>query len=139
MIEVKTAKEITVAYIEGKGLNNFDKEEAELKSIIEKNDIKTTESVIGIFYDNPADVGPENVKWDVCIPVMKNSKINNIKTKTLKSAKFASIIHKGTFDTLDKSFDEILSWISSHNHEIVGPIREIYKNKTTTEIQIPIK
>lgn len=129
MVELKTLTELKVAYISGKAISKVDAAEKEL---LEKLDSKGP--AIGIFYDSPADVGYDNVRWDICVPV-EDSK--GLDTKTLPTTQAVSIIHTGSFDTLEKSFAEIFKWISENNYKQSGPVREIYFGDKT-EIQIPV-
>ena len=59
MIEIKSTKKISVAFKEGTGLGNFDKEESSLKSALEENNTKSKGPTIGIFYGDPRKIDAE--------------------------------------------------------------------------------
>ena len=63
-------------------------------------------------------------------------------------AKMASIVHKGPFSSIPKTFDMLFDWMKKNQYAADGPIREIYHkgdwatgdpNEYITEIQIPVK
>ncbi len=139
MVELKNTEKAFVAVKSGKGLDDFDNDEAELKSALSRDNVEPDGPTIGIFYDNPDEVGRENVHYEVCIPVQENTEVEGVETKRLGRAKAASIIHKGSFDELGKSFEEIFKWIDENKHKVNGPVREIYLDSSTTEIQIPVE
>lgn len=62
--------------------------------------------------------------------------------------KMASIVHKGPFSSIPKTFDMLFDWMKSNHYVSDGPIREIYHkgdwvtgnpDEYITEIQIPIR
>lgn len=72
---------------------------------------------------------------------------DTIKFKRLPSISVASIYHRGSYDNIRESYGYILNWLSDHDYEVIGHIRESYIdgmwNKDNvedwlTEIQVPI-
>ena len=62
--------------------------------------------------------------------------------------KMASIIHRGPFSTISKSFEALFDWMKSNQYVADGPVREIYHKgdwvtsdpeEYVTELQIPVK
>lgn len=59
----------------------------------------------------------------------------------------ASVVHHGSFATLENAYQAILKWIESNHYEIAGPCREINlqyerggdQSKYVTEIQFPVQ
>lgn len=58
----------------------------------------------------------------------------------------ASIVHRGSYEDMGKSYNTVAAWIHERGHRIVGPHREVYLNSPAdvdeddllTEIQFPI-
>ncbi len=57
----------------------------------------------------------------------------------------ACLIHKGAFDTLKQTYQDIMRWIESSGYRIAGPAREVYMNMNgapqswITEVQFPVE
>ena len=92
----------------------------------------------------------EDILVEICEAVTeKKQDSGNIVFKVLpKVPTAACIFHKGSYDTLHKSYAILLQYIEENGYEICGNIRESYIdgvwNKETekewlTEIQIPVK
>lgn len=97
----------------------------------------------GEYKENDMDV-------EICEAVIKKCKENDkVKFKPINYVpEAACILHKGPYSTLEKSYNEIFSWIYESDYEVVDNPRESYIdgiwNKDSpedwlTEIQIPIK
>lgn len=62
-------------------------------------------------------------------------------------AAIACVIHQGSYSSLSRSYNQLLSWIEANGYEIIGPNREFYiqggpeqDNETyVTEIQFPVQ
>lgn len=92
----------------------------------------------------------EDILVEICQAVTdKKSDSDKIKFKVFPEISAAAcIFHKGSYDTLHKSYAALLNYIENHGYEICGNIRESYIdgvwNKDTveewlTEIQIPVR
>ena len=58
-----------------------------------------------------------------------------------------SVMHKGSYENLNKAYAFVLNWVKENGYKIVAPIREVYidgcwnkdsVNDYLTEIQVPI-
>lgn len=55
------------------------------------------------------------------------------------------LIHKGPFDTLKQSYQDIIRWIESSGYRVCGPAREVYVDMNgvpsgwITEVQFPVE
>ncbi len=91
-----------------------------------------------------------DARIEVCFPVKKEKQYANITFRYLEAIKAISLIHKGPYEYLSRSYSKIISEIKDQNLEMNLPIREIYlkgpgmvfKGSTQnylTEIQITVK
>ncbi len=108
---------------------------------------------------NDADIDPAGVPFTLyhqapdgdtagdiamCVPIAGNT--DGVKAIELAAETTASVVHRGSYDDMGKSYASAASWIHEHGHRIVGPTREIYLNSPAevaedellTEIQFPI-
>ena len=92
----------------------------------------------------------EDILVEICQAVTeKKTDFGKVKFQVLPEIpKAACIFHKGSYDTLHKSYVSLLNYIEENGYEICGNIRESYIdgvwNKETdgewlTEIQIPVR
>ncbi len=70
-----------------------------------------------------------------------------VRAYQLHGGKMARIIHRGAYDTVEKSYDKLFAWIAERGLRVKGPIREIYYNdprevrpeEIMTEILVPVE
>ena len=72
----------------------------------------------------------------------------NIHFRVEDEIKAISVVHKGSYENLNKAYAFALNWVKENGLQIAGPIREVYidgcwnkenENDYVTEIQVPIK
>ena len=139
-IRIKSLPGYRVLYLSGVGLDNAEEAENRLYWLIRSKGFDSKENAILIYYDNPLKDLPEKINWNVCVPFNKEIKLEeDFKIMTLENERVASIIHKGSYDKINKTLNKLFKWISSNNYKISGNIREIHISNKEVEIQIPIK
>lgn len=106
--------------------------------------------VFGISYDDPK-LNTKNVRFEACITwddkTVKPEK--EISSKIISGGKYAVFLHKGSYDNLEKTYQEIMVWVAKNKIELKNkPFFEKYLNRDPrrtkeenlrTEIFIPIK
>jgi len=88
----------------------------------------------GLFYDDPAQVKPESLKYAVCVPVpagTKPDKKAGIEVKKLEPCEIAVTVHTGPYATVGATYAELRKWIGEQNLEIAGPGIEFYISPAT--------
>ncbi len=84
---------------------------------------------------------------EVAVPISKDiDQTNDMKIYELPGGKMVKIIHKGSYDGMDKTYEKLYDWIVQNGKSITGPTREVYINdpnevgieETLTEIYAPI-
>ena len=92
----------------------------------------------------------EDADIESCCPIRKAKKVEGIEVRTLPGGKCISLIHKGPYDQLGRSYEKITAYAKEKGIETDQPIREIYikgpgmlfkgnPNKYITEIQMMVK
>jgi effector-binding domain-containing protein len=88
----------------------------------------------------------------LCVPIdadlsaAEQTKTIGISTFNVDGGAVASILHKGSYASMDSSYATIAAWIHERGHRVIGASREIYLNNPAdvaesdllTEIQWPI-
>ena len=88
---------------------------------------------------------------EVAIPVAAPLVINGNGPKgmtcyTLPGGRMLRATHKGPYETLETTYNEIFAWMTEYSREVTGPIREVYPNdprevaaeEILTEIYVPV-
>ncbi|MFH1197441.1 MAG: MerR family transcriptional regulator [bacterium] len=97
----------------------------------------------GEYKENDAD-------FEGCFPIRKGSDEPGISVRELKGGKCVSLIHKGPYENLGKSYKRIYSYINEKGYKTIIPSREVYikgpgmifkgnPNNYLTEIQMLIE
>lgn len=89
---------------------------------------------------------------EVCEPVPAGTRLPApFEVKTLPAVKeMASVLHQGSFQTLNVSYQKLLNWLEENKYQITSPGREIYistgegpvnqqDESYVTEIQFPVR
>lgn len=85
---------------------------------------------------------------EVCVPVTgKITAAEGIEIRNLKAIRVASLIHKGSYETLSPAYARLHEFVMKNKLQITGSIMDLYlsdpnatpKDEVMTEIQIPIK
>jgi effector-binding domain-containing protein len=149
-IEVKKIRPIKAACIDGKGpFNEMGPLFEQLYGWIRENDVKTT-GIPGIALepDDPSEVGPDNCRYTVCVPIKGAPKcIGGIRVETLPAIEAACTLHKGSYSGLSGKWQEIMRWVCENGYTVANIPREVYltdcdttpESDLLTEIQVPIK
>jgi effector-binding domain-containing protein len=95
----------------------------------------------------------EDADIETCFPVREDKEIrapDDISIRTLQGGKVVSIVHKGPYDQLGRSYEKISSYLKQKNYCVAAPPREIYvkgpgmifkgnPKNYLTEIQFPVE
>lgn len=119
----------------------------ELVSHIEKNNSSILPGCTTIYYD--PGYKENNVDCEVIELVSKPvPSTDRIKYREVEGGTMATIIHKGTYENFNQTYNGLLKWIEENGYITCGPNREIYwegewtgkaPEDFITEIQIPVK
>lgn len=111
---------------------------------------RATLRYFGISHDDPRVTSEDKLRYDACILAPKGIAKGKIGHQTLKGGKYALFTHKGSYASLDQTFDRIfLKWLpdSQEHFDDTRPVFEEYFNiefaktdesKLLTKIYIPL-
>jgi len=101
-----------------------------------------------LYYDE----GYKEKEADVesCVEIKKEVSSDKVGVKILTGGKFVTLVHKGPYDQLSRSYQKILDYIKVRGYKSLTPSREVYvkgpglifkgnPNNYLTEIQIQIE
>ena len=79
---------------------------------------------MALYYDN--EYKENNADLEAGFPLTKSIEKDNIDCRVLEGGKAATIIHKGPYKSLGKSYEKILKYIHDKNYKMTIPTREVY-------------
>ena len=100
-----------------------------------------------LYYDD--EYRPNDANFEACMPIRKDKKVEGISVRKLPAGRCVSLLHKGPYNELGRSYAKILEYVKAKEYEIVMPTREVYlkgpgiifkgnPKNYLTEIQLPI-
>jgi effector-binding domain-containing protein len=102
----------------------------------------------GIYYNSPAEVGMENMQYDVGIAVVGEvAEEGKVKIKKLPQRTVLSTIHKGSYHDVAPVYAMVYEYSVKNGYAMTGAPMEIYLNdpmevpesEWLTEIQFPVQ
>ncbi len=122
-----------------------------LTAQIEKGNHFVAGPVMVRYLNNPENVPPKELLWEVMIPVAKPGRLGGVEYdkmnfKYLDVMNVAYYYHIGPLEKVGESYSKMFGWLGNSGYEIVGPPMEIYwanpettpKDKLVVELWIPI-
>jgi DNA-binding transcriptional MerR regulator/effector-binding domain-containing protein len=79
---------------------------------------------LGLYYD--MEYKEDEADIESCFPVRKKFARDGITCRELSGGKCVTLIHKGAYDQLHRSYARVFSYMKEKRYEPTAPIREIY-------------
>jgi AraC family transcriptional regulator len=93
-------------------------------------------NLFGIYFNSPEQVKPEELKWAIAIPVLKDSVVNApLKKIEFLFKKIAVALHVGPYETVAKTYDKVFAYLEKNGYEIAGPVYESYLDKDPSKVK----
>jgi len=77
-----------------------------------------------LYYD--PEFKEEDADIEVCLPVRKGKDTDDIVVRELPGGRAVTLIHKGTYDSIGRSYEKITAYINEKGYEAKTPCREVY-------------
>jgi len=83
--------------------------------------------MIGIYYNSPAEVKPEDLEWEVGFPVTAQVMAQApLEKKQWVFTTVASSLHVGPYEKTTDTISKILDWMKANDYVPIGPVMERY-------------
>ena len=126
---------------------------------VARNRARAARPPLAIFYDS----GYQEQDMDVEVAVPLTGCIpdsNLVRVRELPGTpQMACVVHTGSYITIERATNTLMTWIDAHDYTIIGPIREVYlrfgadefdytiptaylaasKDEFVTELQLPVE
>jgi DNA-binding transcriptional MerR regulator len=100
-----------------------------------------------LYYDG--EYREEDAEFEPCFPVRKAVQFDGVSVHELPASRCVTLVHKGRYDTLGRSYARVLRYVADKKLTIALPTREVYvkgpgmifrgnPNNYLTEIQLPV-
>ena len=106
-------------------------------------------AIIGIYYNSPDEVRPEELEWEIGFPVSAQANaLKPLEKKQWKYSPVATAMHKGAYEETGQTISKILEWMQANGYVQAGPVMEKYLTMPTpdtrpedmrSEIWVPCK
>jgi effector-binding domain-containing protein len=77
-----------------------------------------------LHYDS--EYREDDADFEPCIPVRNGNAVDGISIRQLPGGRCISLLHKGPYDQLGRSYAKILDYIHGKGYLVLVPTREIY-------------
>jgi DNA-binding transcriptional MerR regulator len=71
------------------------------------------------YKENDAD-------FEACMPVRKAKEVEGVSVRQLPGGRCVTLMHKGPYDSLGRSYAKITTYIKEKKYEVLMPTREVY-------------
>ncbi len=103
----------------------------QMMKAIQEQKIAPAGPMIGIFYNSPDMVKPEELEWEMGFPVSAQVEVKApLEKKEWKSTFVVSAIHKGAYEETGKTYSKMFEWMQANKLMPVGPVMERYMMPT---------
>ncbi|RBQ22772.1 DNA gyrase inhibitor [Candidatus Methanobinarius endosymbioticus] len=149
-IEDKVIEEERLAIINYKGnVENMGILLGKLMAWVEINKVQVVGPPFSIYYTNPENTDPEEMVYDMGIPVSKDTELSDkddVKIVELLEHRVLSAMHKGYYKDLHNIYKAMVEYSIENKYDLIGSPKEIYFNsphevpeeELLTEVQFPV-
>ncbi len=100
-----------------------------------------------LYYDS--EYKEDDADFEACMPIKRKKEVDGISVRDLPGGRCFSLLHKGPYDDLGRSYARVLAHVRDLGLEVLLPTREVYikgpgmifkgnPKQYLTEIQIPV-
>ena len=148
-VVIKECESFWYAYMEFGG--PFDQMEKSIQKFMGeffKQGLAPAGPFLGVYFNDPRKVKPEELKWNIGFPMSKDAKVEApLKKAEFKHKTAAVYLHIGPYENMGKAYDKIFKYAENNGYKIVWPVYDKYLNnpmqvkpeELKTEMIIPVE
>jgi DNA-binding transcriptional MerR regulator/effector-binding domain-containing protein len=68
----------------------------------------------------------EIANYETCMPIRGGKAVDGIEVRELAGGKCVSLLHKGPYEQLGRSYEKALAYVKEKGYELTTPCREVY-------------
>ncbi len=90
--------------------------------------------LIGIYYNSPEVVKPEDLEWEIGFPITPQATpMAPLEKKQWAFPQVVTASHVGSYEQIGETIAKIFEWMKENNLEQTGPLLERYLTMPTSE------
>jgi AraC family transcriptional regulator len=148
-VVIKEGESFWYAFMEYGG--PFDKMEKSVQTFMGeffKQGLVPAGPFIGVYFNDPRKVKPEELKWNLGFQVNKDANVQPpLKKAEFKHKTVAVYLHIGPYENMDKAYEKIFKYVQDNGYKIVWPLYDKYFNnpmevkpeELKTEMIVPLE
>jgi AraC family transcriptional regulator len=148
-VVIKEGESFWYAYMEFKG--PFDQIEKSIQKFMGeffKQGLAPAGPFLGVYFNDPRKVKPEELKWNLGFPVRNDVKVEApLKKAEFKHKTIAVYLHIGPYENMEKSYDKIFKYAEDNGYKPLWPTYDKYLNnpmqvkpeELKTEVIVPVE
>ncbi|NIO49574.1 MAG: hypothetical protein GTN73_09110 [Candidatus Aminicenantes bacterium] len=106
----------------------------QLMHAVQEQKITPAGPMIGIYYNSPAMVKPEELVWEVGFPVSAQVEVQApLEKKEWKFTLVVFAVHKGPYEESEKTINKMFDWMQANKLMPAGPVLERYLSMPTPD------
>ncbi len=106
----------------------------QLMKAIQEQKIAVAGDMIGIYYNSPDMVKPEELVWEMGFPVSSQVEVKApLEKKEWKYTLVVSAIHKGAYEETGKTYSKMFEWMQANKLTPAGPPMERFLTMATPD------
>ncbi len=106
----------------------------QLIQAIQEQKIAPAGNMIGVYYNNPEMVKPEDLQWEVGLPILPQVEVKApLEKKEWKFTHVVTAIHKGPYEEVGKTYSKMFEWMQANKLTPAGPLMERFRTMTTPD------
>ncbi len=134
-IEVKEVSPFSYVYVAHKGpFTEIGNVIGKLMQATQSRNIFPAGPMIGVYYNSPDEVRPEELEWEIGFPISAQVNVPEpLKKKVWNITSVVSAVHKGAYEETGKTITRMLEWMQEKELIQAGPVLERYLTMPTPE------
>jgi DNA gyrase inhibitor GyrI len=145
MSEIKQFPKMRVAYVTEVGPYGeaVQRGFGRLFAWVGANNVQPLGPSLGIYYDDPAQVAPEQLRCDLAVPVAPEvTGSGEVAVKEIGGFEVAALVYQGEQNIMP-AYDEVYNWLRAQGYREAGVPMETYLSypgeELCAEVAVPVK
>jgi AraC family transcriptional regulator len=129
-VEIKEVESFWYAYMEFSGpFDNMEKNIQVFMGEFFKQGLVPAGPFMGVYYNNPRKVKPEELKWDIGFQVSSDVKVGPpLKKKEFTKKTAAVYLYIGPYEKMGAAYDKVFKYAEDNGYKILWPTYDKYLN-----------
>jgi len=92
--------------------------------------------LIGIYYNAPGEVEPDELVWEIGFPVSPQTLVQPpLEQKVWSFEQVATCLHVGPYEKAEETIAKMMKWLDENGYTLSGPILERYLDMNPQEVK----